>query len=91
MATGCICRRAACRRGRANWPSARHGSYSGGEDGFAATVAKATYVGVRMEYSLKTSFGSIFAVEDDVFDPLKEGTAVKVSFKPSGPVLIPPD
>jgi iron(III) transport system ATP-binding protein len=62
-----------------------------GEDGFEATVDKATYVGVRMEYSLKTSFGSIFAVEDDVFDPLKEGTAVKVSFKPSGPVLIPPD
>ena len=39
----------------------------------------------------KTSFGSIFAVADDVFDPLKEGAAVKVSFKPSGPVLIPPD
>jgi len=62
-----------------------------GEDGFDATVAKSTYVGVRMEYSLKTSFGSIFAVADDVLDPLEEGTAVKVSFKANGPVLIPPD
>ena len=63
----------------------------GGDDGFDATVAKATYVGVRMEYSLKTSFGSMFAVQDEVRNPLSEGSTVKVSFKEIGPVLIPPD
>ncbi len=62
----------------------------GGDEGFDAIVAKATYVGVRMEYSLNTSFGSMFAVQDDVTHPLETGSPVKVSFKPTGPVLIPP-
>jgi len=63
----------------------------GGSDGFDATIAKATYVGVRMEYSLDTSFGSMFAVQDNVRHPLETGSPVKVSFEPTGPVLIPPD
>ncbi len=62
-----------------------------GDDGFEATIAKSTYVGVRMEYSLKTSFGEIFAVDEDVLHPLEKGATVKVSFKSSGPVLVPPD
>ncbi|MCP3971272.1 MAG: ABC transporter ATP-binding protein [Rhodobacteraceae bacterium] len=61
----------------------------GGADGFDATVAKATYVGVRMEYSLKTSFGAIFAVQDDVLNPLETGAVVKVGFRETGPVLVP--
>ncbi len=61
----------------------------GGGDGFKATVAKATYVGVRMEYSLQTSFGSMFAVQDDVLHPLEVGSDVNVSFRDTGPVLIP--
>ncbi len=61
------------------------------EEGFTARVAKATYVGVRMEYSLETAFGSIFAVQDDVANPLEPGSSVTVSFERSGPVLIPPD
>ena len=60
-------------------------------DGFDATIAKATYVGVRMEYSIKAAFGSMFAVHEDVQNPLREGSTVKVSFKDIGPVLIPPD
>ncbi len=61
------------------------------EEGFTARVAKSTYVGVRMEYSLETSFGTIFAVKDDVANPLEPGSSVTVSFENSGPVLIPPD
>ncbi|WP_282044984.1 ABC transporter ATP-binding protein [Roseibium album] len=57
--------------------------------GFSAKIAKSTYVGVRMEYSLETSFGSMFAVQDDVQHPLEPGTAVQVSFRFPGPVLIP--
>nr|MDJ1018508.1 TOBE domain-containing protein [Paracoccaceae bacterium] len=60
-------------------------------DGFDATIVKSTYVGVRMEYSIKAAFGSLFAVHEDVQNPLEEGSAVKVSFKDIGPVLIPPD
>ena len=63
----------------------------GGDEGFEATVAKATYVGVRMEYSLDTSFGSIFAVQDDVLHPLETASSVKVRFRSVGPVLIPQD
>ncbi|MFK7762564.1 MAG: ABC transporter ATP-binding protein [Roseobacter sp.] len=57
--------------------------------GIAATVAKATYVGVRMEYTLTGAFGQIFAVQDDVDDPLLPGTNVSMSFAKRGPVLLP--
>ena len=63
----------------------------GEEAGFEATVAKATYVGVRMEYSIDASFGSLFAVQDDVMNPLEVGSKTRVSFRQTGPVLIPPD
>lgn len=61
----------------------------GAKDGFKATIAKATYVGVRMEYALETTFGSIFAVHDDVDTPLTVGTDIKVGFTKKGPVLLP--
>ncbi|WP_299695010.1 ABC transporter ATP-binding protein [uncultured Tateyamaria sp.] len=57
--------------------------------GIAATVAKATYVGVRMEYTLTGAFGQVFAVQDDVDDPLKPGTDVTMTFAQKGPVLLP--
>ncbi len=61
----------------------------GAQDGFKATIAKATYVGVRMEYTLEASFGSMFAVHEDVDTPLKVGTDVTVGFSQKGPVLLP--
>ncbi|MCY4542397.1 MAG: ABC transporter ATP-binding protein [Rhodobacteraceae bacterium] len=57
--------------------------------GFEAEVSKATYVGVRMEYTINASFGAIFAVHDDVQAPLSVGQRLKVAFASSGPVLIP--
>ncbi len=61
----------------------------GVDEGFPATVARATYVGVHMEYSLETSFGPIFAVHDDVYNAQEIGSEVTVGFKSPGPVLIP--
>lgn len=61
----------------------------GAGNGVAATVAKATYVGVRMEYTLTGAFGQVFAVQDDVDDPLEPGTEVSMSFARKGPVLLP--
>lgn len=61
----------------------------GGETGIAATVAKTTYVGVRMEYTLTGAFGQVFAVHDDVDDPLEPGASVKMAFASRGPVLLP--
>jgi iron(III) transport system ATP-binding protein len=58
-------------------------------DGVAAEVAKATYVGNRMEYTLVAPFGTLFAVSDDVVTPYRPGEAVTISFAASGPVLIP--
>ena len=60
-----------------------------GESGVTATVAKATYVGVRMEYTLIGDFGQVFAVHDEVDDPLVPGTEVKMAFAAKGPVLLP--
>lgn len=61
----------------------------GGEDGIRATVAKATYVGVRMEYTLTGDFGQVFAVDDDVDAPLEPGAEVRITFASKGPVLLP--
>ena len=61
----------------------------GTAQGFGARVAKATYVGVRMEYTLDAAFGSMFAVQDDVDNPLAVGTDVTVGFAEKGPVLLP--
>ncbi len=60
-----------------------------GDHGIPATVAKATYVGVRMEYTLTGEFGQVFAVQDDVDTPLAPGTQVLMAFAQKGPVLLP--
>ncbi len=61
----------------------------GADRGVPATVAKATYVGVRMEYTLTGEFGQVFAVHDDVEAPLEPGTRVHMGFASKGPVLLP--
>ncbi|NOC45419.1 ABC transporter ATP-binding protein [Ruegeria sp. HKCCD7559] len=61
----------------------------GSDQGIPATVAKATYVGVRMEYTLTGAFGQVFAVHDDVDTPLDPGTKTKMGFADKGPVLLP--
>ncbi|WP_282168643.1 ABC transporter ATP-binding protein [Ruegeria atlantica] len=61
----------------------------GSDTGIPAKVAKATYVGVRMEYTLAGAFGQVFAVQDDVDEPLEIGSDVKMSFAGRGPVLLP--
>ncbi|GAB4385149.1 ABC transporter ATP-binding protein [Albidovulum sp.] len=58
-------------------------------EGIAARVRKATYVGVRMEYTLEGGFGQVFAVHEDVEDPLPVGAEVRLSFARNGPVLLP--
>ncbi len=60
-----------------------------GDTGILATVAKATYVGVRMEYTLTGAFGQVFAILEDVDDPLEPGTEVRMAFAQKGPVLVP--
>ncbi|EEX10157.1 Fe(3+) ions import ATP-binding protein FbpC [Ruegeria lacuscaerulensis ITI-1157] len=61
----------------------------GKERGIPATVAKATYVGVRMEYTLTGNFGQVFAVHEDVDAPLAPGTQIRMAFAEKGPVLLP--
>lgn len=63
----------------------------GATQGLAMTVAKATYVGSRMEYTLKTSFGPVFVVSEDVDNPLTPGAEVNVGLDAIGPVLLPAD
>ncbi|MEM9127670.1 MAG: ABC transporter ATP-binding protein, partial [Pseudomonadota bacterium] len=61
----------------------------GSDTGIATKVTKATYVGVRMEYTLTGAFGQVFAVQDNVDDPLEPGVAVNMTFAERGPVLLP--
>ncbi|MFV2034937.1 MAG: ABC transporter ATP-binding protein [Halocynthiibacter sp.] len=59
--------------------------------GFTAEVIKSTYVGSRIEYSLKAPFASMFAVQYEVDQPLTVGQKVTVGLAVSGPVLLPAD
>ena len=61
----------------------------GTDEGIPATVAKATYVGVRMEYTLTGGFGQVFAVHDEVDSPLEPGAEIRLAFAEKGPVLLP--
>ena len=61
----------------------------GSDNGIAVKIAKATYVGVRMEYTLEGAFGQVFAVQDEVDEPLEVGREMKMSFAGKGPVLLP--
>ncbi|MEM7320094.1 MAG: ABC transporter ATP-binding protein, partial [Pseudomonadota bacterium] len=63
----------------------------GAETGMAMTVAKATYVGSRMEYTLEADFGQVFAVSENVDAPLAVGVDVIVGLDAIGPVLLPLD
>jgi iron(III) transport system ATP-binding protein len=61
----------------------------GSDAGFPARITKATYVGVRMEYTLTGAFGQVFAVHDNVDNPFEPGTETRLSFADKGPVLLP--
>ena len=61
----------------------------GAANGFKAVVNKATYVGSRMEYTLVSGFSTMFAVQDDVDNPITIGQEVIVGFSKTGPVLLP--
>lgn len=61
----------------------------GAAKGLAMTVAKATYVGSRMEYTFDADFGQVFVVSEDVDNPLKPGAEVIVGLDAVGPVLLP--
>jgi iron(III) transport system ATP-binding protein len=62
---------------------------AGKGDGVAAVIAKATYVGNRMEYTVTAAFGAAFATDENVANPFRIGDEVTISFNASGPVLIP--
>lgn len=57
-------------------------------EGMNMIVEKATYVGSRMEYTLKADFAVLFAVSENVDTPLEVGSTVAVGLHDIGPVLL---
>ncbi|MEM7378962.1 MAG: ABC transporter ATP-binding protein, partial [Pseudomonadota bacterium] len=55
----------------------------------SARIAKATYVGSHMEYTVDTPVGTLFATSPDVERPFNVGQDLALSFAGSGPVLLP--
>ena len=62
----------------------------GADSGMTLQVAKATYVGSRMEYTLSADFGDVFAISNNVDAPHAIGDQVTVGLDNMGPVLLPP-
>ncbi len=61
------------------------------QTGMNMRVRKATYVGSRMEYTLKAGFGEVFAVSENVDAPLQVDAQITVGLDKNGPVLLPED
>ncbi len=57
--------------------------------GLAAVVEKATYVGDRMEYKIKTELGELFCTSEATDQAIDTGKHVTVQFDAVGPVLLP--
>jgi iron(III) transport system ATP-binding protein len=63
-----------------------------GVDGaIPGVLAKATYVGSRMEYLVSTDLGELFVTSEEVGDTFAEGREVGLVLAVSGPVLVPAD
>ena len=71
------CARISSRSSRLRWAS------------FVGTIAKATYVGPRIEYTLTTAAGELFVVSTDVARPLAVGAAVAIGISTEGAAVIP--
>jgi iron(III) transport system ATP-binding protein len=54
----------------------------------AGTIAKASYLGTHMEYSIDTAAGSLFATCPRVERPLGVGTAVALSLAAHGVIIV---
>lgn len=63
----------------------------GASSGMTMTVNKATYVGSRMEYTLKAETGEVFVVSENVDTPYGSGDTITVGLDDIGPVLLPAD
>ena len=68
---------------------ARLNFVTGGSDGaLAGTIAKATYVGRSIEYSVSTSSGEIFVLSAGASAPLAENAAVSLDLAAASPILL---
>lgn len=63
----------------------------GAASGMSMKVAKVTYIGSRMEYTLDGEFGQVFVSNEDVDAPLTAGDTITVGLDDIGPVLLPAD
>jgi iron(III) transport system ATP-binding protein len=59
-----------------------------GNGALAGTIAKASYLGTHMEYSIDTAAGSLFATCPRVERPLGVGTAVALSLAARGVIVV---
>jgi len=63
----------------------------GADGSIPGRLAKATYVGNRMEYRVETELGELFVTSENVVETFTSSDEVTVVLASSGPVLIPAD
>jgi iron(III) transport system ATP-binding protein len=61
----------------------------GADGAIPGVLAKATYVGSRMEYLVSTDLGELFVTSEEVGDTFTAGKEVGLVLAASGPVLVP--
>ena len=60
-----------------------------GSGPLAATIAKASYLGAAVEYTVTTELGDLFVIDHDARAPLKPGDAASLALQDHGVVIIP--
>jgi iron(III) transport system ATP-binding protein len=63
-------------------------SGEGGADSLPGTIAKASYLGTHMEYSIDTAAGMLFAICPHVDRPLAAGDPVALRLAPRGVIVV---
>ena len=61
---------------------------SGSAGALAGTIAKASYLGTHMEYSIDTAAGLLFATCPRVERPLSPGSPVNLILAPRGVIVV---
>ena len=62
---------------------------AGNKDEISATILKSSYLGDHIEYTLESTLGELFVIDNQMEKQFESGSAVSITFRTSGLSMIP--
>ncbi|MEC9297081.1 MAG: TOBE domain-containing protein, partial [SAR324 cluster bacterium] len=59
------------------------------KDEISATILKSSYLGDHIEYTLESTLGELFVIDNQMEIQFESGSAVSIAFRTSGLSMIP--